>query len=86
MFRSLRKLAVWAISLFALVFGPIAMVTVINPAVSWACDYPTVWDTNSNSCVTPPPPPAPAPVPVTMCIGAPVPFVPMGWCFPVGGQ
>jgi hypothetical protein len=29
---------VWAASLVALVIAPITLVTVINPAVSWACD------------------------------------------------
>jgi hypothetical protein len=86
MSRICRRFVVWAVSLCALVIGPLAMTTIIKPAVSWACDPGQVWDAAAQACVLPPPPPPPAPVPVTMCLGAPVPFVPMSWCFPVGGQ
>jgi hypothetical protein len=79
--RIRRRFAVWVVSLISLVVAPMAVVTIINPGVSWACDGGLVWDPGANACVDPPPPPPP----VTMCIGAPVPFVPMGWCFPVGG-
>jgi hypothetical protein len=81
------RFAVWVASLIVLVVGPTAVLTIADPAVSWACDGGLVWDPGANACVAPgpPPPPPPPPVPVTMCIGAPVPFVPMGWCFPVGG-
>ena len=83
----LVRLAVWTFSLFGLVVGALAMATVVNPAVSWACDGGLVWDPVANACVVPAPaaPPPPPPIPVTMCIGAPIPFVPMSWCFPVGG-
>jgi hypothetical protein len=77
-----RRLAI----LFAIALAPLAFVTLVSPGVSKAdCAVGTVWDPGSNTCVAPGPPPPPPPVPVTMCIGAPVPFVPMGWCFPVGG-
>jgi hypothetical protein len=81
-----RRFAVWVVSLIALVVGPMAMVTIVNPAASWACDGGLTWDPGANACAGPPPPPPPPPPPVTMCIGAPVPFVPLSWCFPVGGQ
>jgi hypothetical protein len=84
MSRIWRRFVVWLVALCALVFGPFAMTAIINPAVSWACDPGQVWDAAAQVCVLPPPPP-PAPVPVTMCVGAPIPFVPMSWCFPVGG-
>lgn len=80
------RVAVWFFSLIALVVGPMAILTIVGPAVSWACDGGLVWDPGANACVVPGPPPPPPPVgPVSMCIGAPVPFVPMSWCFPVGG-
>jgi hypothetical protein len=80
-----RRFAVYAALVTAMVLGPIAMVTVGSPAVSWACDWGQYWDPGSNSCLAAGPPPPPPPVgPVTMCIGAPVPFVPLSWCFPVG--
>ncbi|HZQ33332.1 MAG TPA: hypothetical protein VFB19_16560 [Mycobacterium sp.] len=85
MLATSRRLAVWAISASALVLGPLAMVTIINPAVSSACDQPAVWDTYSNSCITPAPPASPSgPGPIMMCMGAPVPYDPMGWCYPFG--
>jgi hypothetical protein len=69
----------------ALVLGQLVVATVVTPAASWACDWGQVWDAASNSCVgAPPPPPIGAVGPVTWCIGAPIPFVPMSWCVPVG--
>jgi len=82
-----RRLAVGAALAIPMTLGPMAAVTVFTPAVSWACDWGQVWDAATNSCVVPPPPPPPPPPvigPVTWCIGAPIPFVPMSWCFPVG--
>jgi hypothetical protein len=65
--------------------APMAFVTAVSPGVSRAdCAYGQVWDGYSNSCQWQAPQPPP-PVPVTMCIGAPVPFVPLSWCFPVAG-
>jgi hypothetical protein len=88
MSRILRRLCVGTAAVVAMVFGPLFVTTVVNPAVSWACDWGQVWDAASNSCVGAPPPPPPPPIgpvgPVTWCIGAPIPFVPMSWCVPVG--
>jgi hypothetical protein len=88
MTQPFRRIAVGAALIAAMALGPMAMITVVSPAVSRAeCAPGQYWDASNNTCQWPPPaPPPPAPVPVTMCIGAPVPFVPMGWCFPVGGQ
>jgi hypothetical protein len=81
--RILRRFAAGA----AVVAAMVAMTTVVSPAVSRAdCAPGQFWNAATNTCDWPAPAPAPAPVPVTMCVGAPVPFVPMGWCFPVGGQ
>ena len=83
--RVRHRVAVWAVCLIALVVSPMAVVTVLDPAVGWACDPGSVWDPGANACVAPAPPPPPPAGPVSMCIGAPIPFVPMSWCFPVGG-
>ncbi len=79
----------------AVAFAPLAFVILVSPGLSKAtdCGFGTVYDPGSNTCVAagPPPPPAPPPPPppaygpASMCIGAPIPFVPMSWCFPVGG-
>jgi hypothetical protein len=87
MSRILRRISVGTAVALALVLGPLLVTTAVNPAVSWACDWGQVWDAASNGCVgAPPPPPPPVGVvgPVTWCIGAPIPFVPMSWCVPVG--
>ena len=85
--RILRR-ACWGTALVvALTSLPLAATVVISPAVSWACDWGQTWDAGSNSCIgAPPPPPPPIGVvgPVTWCIGAPIPFVPMSWCVPLG--
>jgi hypothetical protein len=75
-------------AVFAMALAPLAVTTVVSPAVSSAqCAPGQFWNAATNACDWPAPaPPPPAPPPVTMCIGAPVPFVPMGWCFPVGQQ
>jgi hypothetical protein len=62
---------------------------VVSPAVGSAqCAPGQFWNAASNTCdpvVAPPPPPPYGVVgPVDWCIGAPIPFVPMSWCFPVG--
>lgn len=86
--RILRRALTSAALIISIVLGPLAAATVFYPAVSWACDWGQVWDPGANSCVAAPPPPPPPPVgvvgPVTWCIGAPIPFVPMSWCIPVG--
>jgi hypothetical protein len=75
----------------AVVLAPLAFVVLVTPGVGKAtdCGYGTVFDPGSNTCVAggpPPPPPPPPPAGwASMCIGAPIPFVPMSWCFPVGG-
>jgi hypothetical protein len=85
MSQIIRRFAAGAAAVAAMVLGPLALTTVISPAVSWAdCTPGQFWNAATNTCDWPAPPP-PAPTPVTMCIGAPVPFVPMGWCLPVGG-
>ena len=86
MSRVFRRFLVSNGLIFGMVLSAMAVVVVASPGVSWACDPGTFWDPDSNGCVAvAPAPPPPPPVPVTMCIGAPVPFVPMSWCFPVGG-
>ncbi|HME49264.1 MAG TPA: hypothetical protein VKG81_14575 [Mycobacterium sp.] len=74
----------------AVALAPLAFVTFVSPGVGGAtvCGAGTVLDPGSDTCVPAGPPPAPPPPPAgpaSMCIGAPVPFVPMSWCFPVGG-
>jgi hypothetical protein len=68
----------------AVALAPLAFVVLVTPGVGKAadCGYGTVFDPGSNTCVAagPLPPAGPA----SMCIGAPIPFVPMSWCFPVG--
>jgi hypothetical protein len=74
--------------IFASALAPLAFVILVSPGLSKAtdCGFGTVYDPGSNTCVAAgPPAPAPAPGPASMCIGAPIPFVPMSWCFPVGG-
>ena len=87
MSRVVSRFAACITLMFGMAFAVMAFATIASPGVSWACDPGTVWDPVSSSCVgaAPPPPAPPPPIPVTMCIGAPVPFVPMSWCFPVGG-
>jgi hypothetical protein len=87
MSQVLRRCALAVAAVFAMTCGAIAISALTLPAVSWACDGGQVWDPGSNACQwpAPPPPPPPPAGPVSMCIGAPVPFVPMSWCFPVGG-
>lgn len=77
-----RRLAV----IFASALVPLAFVILVSPGLSKAtdCGFGTVYDPGSNTCVAAGPPAA-APGPTSMCIGAPIPFVPMSWCFPVGG-
>ena len=83
--RIIRRALTSAALVVGIVFGPLAMATVFTPAVSWACDWGQVWDPGINACApAPPPPPIGAVGPVTWCIGAPIPFVPMSWCVPVG--
>jgi hypothetical protein len=87
MTRTFRRIAVAAALLVAMVLGPLAVTTVVSPAVGWAqCAPGQFWDASTNTCQwpAPPPPPPPPPVPVTMCVGG-IPFVPLSWCFPVGG-
>lgn len=74
--------------IFASALAPLAFVILVSPGLSKAtdCGFGTVYDPGSNTCVAAgPPAPAPAPGPASMCIGAPIPFVPLSWCFPVGG-
>lgn len=81
MIRTIRRVAVATAFVAGFALGPL----VVDPAVSWACDGGQVWDPVASSCVGAPPPPPVGPVgPVTWCIGAPIPFVPMSWCVPVG--
>jgi hypothetical protein len=85
MSRTIRRVCTGGALVFAMVLGPLIMTTAVNPAVSWACDWGQVWDPGINGCVgAPPPPPVGVVGPVTWCIGAPIPFVPMSWCVPVG--
>jgi hypothetical protein len=85
MSRAFRRFLVSMGLILSVVVAAIAFVTVISPGTSWACDPGTYWDPGSNSCLGAAPPPPPPLPPVTMCVGAPVPFVPLSWCFPVGG-
>jgi hypothetical protein len=86
---TIRRLAL----VVAVTLMPLAFVAFVSPAPSKAteCGAGTALDPGSDTCIAagppppPPPPPPPAPGPVGMCIGAPIPFVPMSWCFPVGG-
>jgi len=71
---------VWTASF---VIAPITIVTVINPAVSWACDEGLVWDPGVNACMVPESPP-PGPGPVMMCIGKPT-IYDEALCTPIGG-
>jgi hypothetical protein len=80
----IRRVTLAVAALFAMTMGAMSVATVATPAPSWACDAGQVWDPGSNSCQLPPPPPPAAPVPVTMCAGG-IPFVPLSWCWPVGG-
>ncbi|MBV8928602.1 MAG: hypothetical protein JO152_05710 [Mycobacteriaceae bacterium] len=81
-----RRIAAAAAVVAALLLGPLALTTALSPGVALAdCAPGQFWNAATNNCDWPPPPPPPA-GPVSMCIGAPVPFVPMSWCFPVGGQ
>ena len=73
--RVIRRLA---ISL-AVVLAPLAFVTLVSPGVSNAdCDFGTVYDAASDSCVgAPAPPPPPADITPGFTVGfcAPIPFV-----------
>jgi hypothetical protein len=84
-----RRLTAGAAAVCGLVLAPLAVTTIVSPAVSSAqCAPGQFWNASSNSCdpvVAPPPPPPYGIVgPVSYCIGAPIPFVPMSWCVPIG--
>lgn len=83
----MNKIARRVAVLTASALAPLAFVTIVSPATSSAqCAWGHYWDPGINNCVgVPAAPPPPPPGPVNMCVGAPVPFVPMSWCFPVGG-
>jgi hypothetical protein len=82
---SLRRVVAGAAIVTAMVLGPLAIATVLSPAVGWACNDGGQWVRvpDGYHCV-PPPPDAPSPEPFNLCVGAPVPFVAVISCYPVG--
>jgi hypothetical protein len=73
--RIIRRVAIT----LAVALAPLAFATLVSPGVSHAdCDFGTVYDAASDSCVGAPPP-APPPVDLTpgfsVGVCAPIPFV-----------
>ena len=85
--RIFRRALTSAALIISIVLGPLAAATVFYPAVSWACDWGQVWirapirvwQRHRHLLRHPS-----ASSARDVVIGAPIPFVPMSWCIPVG--